>query len=198
MDAKSGDESKAIIVNEEKLFDYAPDYYRKLLPSEIGDIISKYACDGPNDFEKWLERVEPIFKVMYGLKERLAVNVERYAMVDFSILAIKENGEYFQYSFRSNNPNQIVDYHLTISEYVEEIKIGVDNLNGCLDHKIEYWIEVNLDLETLYVSFEDLEEISNSTGIKWKHTECNRGTNWSVHNNKKLGLTIQCTFLRAR
>jgi hypothetical protein len=197
MEAKSGDESKAIVVNEEKLFDYAPDYYRKIVPSEIGDIISVYACDNPNDFEKWLERVELVFRVMNGIRESFSnsyyVNAERGKMVDFSILAIKENGEYFQYSFRGDNPNQVVNYHLTISEYVEEIKIGLDNLNDWVDRKFEYWIQVELEFDDcIYCS--GLDEISDSIGITWEHTEDNRGPDSSTYENEELRLTIECTF----
>jgi hypothetical protein len=195
MEAKSGDESKAIVVNKERLFDYAPDYYRKLLPSEIGDIISKYAWDDPNDFEKWLERVEPVFRVMYGLKERLAVNVERNAMTGFSLKVTEDNGKYFQYPLRDGGPNQvIVDYNLTISEYVEAIKVGLKFLNDCVDRKIEYDIKVDLDFELWYIYFSDLEEISNSTGITWEDKEEGYGPNWSIHENEELRLTIVCTF----
>jgi hypothetical protein len=201
MNAKSGDESKAIVVNEERLFDYAPDYYRKLVPSEIGNIISEYSCPS-HDFEKWLERVEPVFKVMYGLKERLAVNVERNAMTGFSISFKDEGGDeiWGRISRSLYYPppwGQIrIASGLNISQYVEEMKVGLGYIYNCADSEIEYNIEVHLYFQKPYVHLEDLDAISNSTSVTWKHLRGRFGPDCSIHENNELELTILCTFCR--
>jgi hypothetical protein len=192
MEAKSGYESKAIVVNKERLFDYAPDYYRKLVPKEIGDIISKYAWDDPNDFENWLERVEPVFKVMYGLKESLDmkhINLQDLRL-SLSVTITKEDNRYTQYPPRGHPDRNRALLYPNISEYVEWMKVGLKCLHDCADKKIEYRIQVSFDFDSSDIDESILNEIFNSTGIKMVQRK-ERFGGWFTHENKELRLTIE-------